>query len=52
MIGLTSDITDEVSFGRRDNICIPVHRWSKYDKVPCLGAQGGVRTRNVIITAQ
>ena len=34
------------------NIYISVHRWSKCDKVPCLGAQAGVRTRNVIIAAQ
>ena len=35
MISLTSEITDEVSFGRRDHH--PVHGWSKYDTVPCLG---------------
>ena len=45
MIGLTSEITDEVSFGRRTNIYISVHRWSKHDKVPCLGAQAGIQNR-------
>ena len=29
----------------RTNIYISVHRWSKYDKVPCLGAQAGVRNQ-------
>ena len=33
-------------------IYISFHRWSKYDKVPCLGAQAGVRIRNVMIAAQ
>ena len=34
-------------------IYISVHRWSKCDKVPCLGAQAGIRNqqRNVMIAA-
>ena len=39
MIGLTSEVTDGTT------IYISVHRWSKYDKVSCLGAQAGVQSR-------
>ena len=36
MIDLTSEITDEVSFGHHLHLC---PQMKKNDKVPCLGAQ-------------
>ena len=41
MISLTSEITDEVSFGWWDHHLHLCHRWSKHDNVPCLRAQAG-----------
>ena len=38
MKGLISEITDEGSSADGTIIYISVHRWSKYDKVPCLNA--------------
>ena len=51
MIGLMSEITGEVSSADGTNIYISVHRWSKYDEVPCLGVQAGVEGHNVMIAA-
>ena len=46
MIGLTSEITDEKSVSADGtNIYISVHRWSRYEKVPCLWQQAWVRNR-------
>ena len=39
MIRFMYEITDEVSLADGATIYISVHRWSKRDKVPCLGAQ-------------
>ena len=40
MIGLTSEITEEVSFGRRDHHLYFCPQMKEvYDKVPCLRAQ-------------
>ena len=52
MIGLTSEITDEVSSADGTTIYISVDRWSKRDKVPCLRVQAGKWTHFFRMTVQ